>query len=158
MEDLEKETMKNEIEHLSLLNYKFGKLIGLMIDFHMSNEEKLKLANSFDGQSNTDVIDKICDAFYSSNKNQLTNDFKKDIVFEISKVFGYDFLSALKNEQDIVVDYFNDSERALKEEDFTLRGRLMDVAENKRKEAINSVNNISGVLNDFEKLYNLEGQ
>lgn len=157
MEDSEKETLENKIEHLSLLNYKFGKLIGLMIDYHMSNDEKLKIANLFDEQSNTEVIDKLCDAFHSNNEHQLTNDFRKEIVFEVSKIFGYDFLSTLKNEQDIVVEYFNDSERALKEEDFSIRARLLDISDKKRPEVINSVNNISGVLNDFEKLYNSEG-
>ncbi len=69
----------------------------------------------------------------------------------MTNIMQYNFMEELNKNHLNVVDHFASIEKAMKTEDYETRNRLVQILEKRQHEVIDSINNTTKILNEFEK-------
>lgn len=153
---------KTEIDSLHLINNKLGYSTKLLSEFHMSQDDKDSIANAIDEATSVGDVKKVHDYYHKTLFNKVLEDspdfqmsqaFKDNIRHYFAVALGYDLVSTLQDDFNIIADYYKFENKILSTPDANLRKPMQDsLLKDKRPYALDAINRIIDVLNSFNEV------
>jgi hypothetical protein len=149
------------IKALTLVNFKLGYSIRLMSEFHISQSEKIKIANSFDDAKNVDEIKAVYEKYKNdfinnsldedSSDFQWSKEFQNNLRHYFSVSIGYDIISEIANNLSVIAKYFALENKIRRTPDSALRNPMTEKLLKDREETLIAMDNIINMINSFNK-------
>lgn len=161
IKDLEAELLKERAEkdELMLINAKLGYSVKLMTDFHLSLNDKIIIAEAMDNAENVNEIQGIQEFYDKKFRNkaledeqadfQWSNDFKENLRLYYAVSLGYDPVSKISENVEVVAEYFSFENKVRNTPDGQQRNALVDKLLKMRPGAEDAMNNIINTVNSF---------
>jgi len=150
---------ESEIDELVLANSKLGYSTRLMSEFHLTQDDKEKIADLIDSSKNTSEVKEVYDKIYKKffNKTlvedlsefQMSKSFKDNLIEYLSVSVGYDPILTIGENIQIISDYFSLENKIRSTPDAGPRQILTDKLLSDRPNSIESINKIIDIVNSF---------
>lgn len=162
IKDLEAKVLNLELSQSELLlaNAKLGYSTKLMSEFHLTQDDKLRIGNSIDLAENTSDVKKVYDEYFKmlNNKHlpeessdfQMSDDFKSNIRAYFNLASGYDIISTISENLSIVIKYFSLENKIRSTPKAELRQPMVDKLLEERPITIEAVDNIVDIIKTFD--------
>lgn len=152
--------LKLEKELMLLANAKLGYSTRLMSEFHLSQDDKLRIANSIDLADKTSDVKKVYEEFYKMlfNKHipeesadfQMSEDFKANTRGYFAIATGFDVISEIAKNLSLVIEYFSLENKIRSTPKPELREPMVDKLLEMRKGTTEAVDNIVDIIKSFD--------
>jgi len=161
--DLEVKVLNLELDktNLMLANAKLGYSTRLMSEFHLSQDDKSRIANSIDLATNANDVKKIYDEFFKmlndtklgdeSSDFQMSEDFKANVRAYAAVAVGYDPVTEISKNVATLTDYFNLENKIGNTPKAGVRQPMVDKLMEKRPLTTEALDNIVDIITKFNK-------
>jgi hypothetical protein len=159
--ELQNYTLSEEKKQLELINLKLGYSTRLMSEFHLTQDDKEKIANSLDIASTPSDIETVYNQYYKllHNKNlkdgmeefQMSEDFKSNLVSYLSVAFGENPITSIEDKIIILKEYFEFENKIRSTPDANHRQAMTDKLLQSRAGTLEALNGIIDIINNFNK-------
>lgn len=159
--ELELHNANTDISNLIFINTTLGYSTRIMSEFHLSLDDKKKLADAFDSAKNSDEIKEIYDKFNTAflNKSlneessdcQLSPSFKDNLRQYFAVSLGYDIVSEIADNLYIIADCVALKNKIRSTPDLALRQPMTDKLLKDREPTLIEIDNIINIINSFNK-------
>lgn len=150
-----------EKKQLELINLKLGYSTRLMSEFHLTQDDKDKVANSLDIAKTATEVEIVYGEYYKLlyNKNlsegmeefQMSEDFKRNLVSYLSVAFGENPITSIEDKIIILKNYFEFENKIRSTPDANHRQAMTDKLLQSRAGTLEALNGIIDVINKFSK-------
>lgn len=161
IKDLEVKVINLEIEKTNLLlaNAKLGYSTRLMSEFHLSQDDKSRMANSIDLATNTSDVKKVYDEFFKMLNNeklgdesadfQMSADFKANVRTYAAVAAGYDPVTEISKNISTITEYFSLENKIGNTPKAGVRQPMVDMLMKKRPLTTEALDNIVDIITKF---------
>jgi len=161
IKDLEVELAQEraKVDELSLANSKLGYTVRLMSEFHLSLKDKMLIGEAMDNAETSNEVQGIYDYYFKGMHNkalkedqdefQWSADFKENLRVYYAVSLGYDPISKIAEDVEVVADYFTFENKVRNTPNGQERNALVDALLKKRPSAEESMNSIIDTINQF---------
>lgn len=149
--------MEEDIAELELINAKLGYSTRIMSEFHLTQDDKEKIANSIDLATKISEIETVYEEYKKLLYNkglhadleefQMSPDFKENILNYLAVSMGYDPIEKIESDIQIVSEYFSFENKIRSTPDAAQRQSLTDALLKKRAGTIEALNSIIDTVN-----------
>lgn len=162
--DLEVELLnaRAEIDNLKFVNIALGYSTRLMSEFHLSQDDKDKLADAIDSAKDSAEIKEIYEKFNAAFFNKALNEesadfqwspgFKENLRQYFAVSIGYDIVSEIGDNLSIIADYFALENKIRSTPDAALRQPMTDKLLKDREPTLISMDKIINIINSFNEV------
>lgn len=164
IKDLEAELLsaRAEISNLTFVNIALGYSTRLMSEFHLSQDDKSKLADAIDSAEDSNGIKEIYDKFSAAFFNKALNEesadfqwsprFKENLRQYFAVSLGYDIVSEIGDNLSIIASYFAFENKIRSTPDAALRQSLTDKLLKDREPTLIAMDKIINIINSFNEV------
>jgi regulator of replication initiation timing len=160
IKDLEAKVFNLELENsgLKLANAKLGYSTRIMSEFHLTQDDKLNIANSIDTATNINDVKQVYDEYHKLLNNkalgdssdfQMSPDFKDNVRAYLAVAIGYDPIAKMGENLSIVSQYFSFENKIRNTPKVEIREPMVDKLMKDRPLAIEAIDNMADVVNSF---------
>jgi len=161
IKDLEAKVFNLELDKTNLLlaNAKLGYSTRLLSEFHLSQDDKTRVANSVDLAENANDVKKIYDEFFKMLNNsklgdesadfQMSEDFKSNVRAYAAVAIGYDPVTEIAKNIATLTDYFNLENKIGNTPNAGVRQPMVDKLMEKRPLTTEALDNIVDIITKF---------
>lgn len=162
--DLEVELLnaKIEIDNLTFVNISLGYSTRLMSEFHLSQDDKSKLADAIDSAKDSSEIKEIYEKFNAAFFNKALNEestdfqwspgFKENLRQYFAVSIGYDIVSDIGDNLSVIADYFALENKIRSTPDASLRQPMTDKLMKDREPTLIAMDKIINIINSFNEV------
>lgn len=160
--ELELHNANTEIDNLKFINNALGYSTRLMSEFHLSLDDKTKLADAIDSAKDVgeikDMYEKFSAAFLNKALNEESADFqwspsfKENLRQYFAVSLGYDIVSEIADNLYIIADYFALENKIRSTPDLAIRQPMTDKLLKDREPTLIAMDNIINIINSFNKV------
>lgn len=148
-----------EIDNMVLVNQKLGYMTRLMTEFHLSYNDKLKIAEAMDECASIAEVQAVYDHYHKAMYNKSLNDEQMDfqwspefaenlrLYFAVS--LGSDPISDIADNIVIIRDYFNFENKIRSTPNGAQRNAMLERLIEMRPETLGALEKIINVVNMF---------
>ena len=160
--ELDLHNANTEIDNLTFINTALGYSTRLMSEFHLSLDDKIKLADAIDSAKDSveikEMYEKFSAAFYNKALNEESADFQWSPVFKenlrqyFAVSLGYDIVSEVGDNLSVIADYFTFENKIRSTPDAALRQPMTDKLLKDREPTLIAMDNIINIINSFNEV------
>jgi hypothetical protein len=162
IKDLEAKVFNLELEssNLKLANAKLGYSTKIMSEFHLTQDDKLNIANSLDTATKVADVKLVYDEYHKLLNNkalgessdfQMSPDFKDNVSAYLAVAIGYDPIAKIGENLSVVSKYFSFENKIRTQPKVELREPMVNKLMKDRPLAIEAIDNMADVINAFNK-------
>jgi len=160
IKDLEAKVFNLELENsgLKLANAKLGYSTKIMSEFHLTQDDKLNIANSIDTATNINDVEQVYDEYHKLLNNkaldegsdfQMSPDFKENVRAYLAVALGYDPIAKMGENLSVVSEYFSLENKIRTQPKADIREPMVNKLMKDRPLAIESIDNMADIVNSF---------
>jgi len=153
--------IKKERDNLSFVNQALGYSTRLLSEFHLSLDDKSKLADALDSAKDPgeikDMYEKFNVAFFNKALNEDSADFqwspgfKENLRQYFAVSLGYDIISEIRDSFPPIVDYFALENKLFNTPEGALRKPMTEKLLGDRENMLISMDKIINIINSFNE-------
>ena len=163
IKDLELElfNIKKERDGLTFVNQALGYSTRLLSEFHMSLDDKSKLADALDSAKDSgeikDMYEKFNAAFFNKALNEESADFqwspgfKENLRQYFAVSLGYDIISEIRDNLPLITAYFALENKLFNTPEGALRKPMTEKLLSDREGMLISMDKIINIINSFNE-------
>ena len=163
IKDLEVKVLNLELAEAALLiaNAKLGYSTKLMSEFHLTQDDKLRIADSLDSATKANDVKKVYDEYHKILFNkalsedtsdfQMSEDFKDNAKAYFAVALGYDPIAKIADNLSVISKYFSLENKIRSQPKAELREPMVDRLMKDRPLTVEAIDNIVNVVNSFNK-------